>query len=133
MRVEEPEMRPENLQRLVAPVGSDIGRRAAVGELTLTCQFPWGQPTLFEDATGKERPRRYRVCDGRSWGAPTTALSLAAAQARAVALGGRTALVWADDGTGVTVTSTPGGGFAVEATANTSWALPCQTLLDRHG
>jgi len=101
--------------------------------LTLPCQFPWGQTALFEPEVGTGRSRRYRVCDGRSWGAPTTALSLATAQARAVALGGGTALVWADDGTGVTVTSTPDGAFAVEASANASWALQCQTLLDRHG
>lgn len=92
----------------------------------MTCQFPWGQTTLFEADAGIGRRRRYRVWDGRSWGPPTTALSLATAQARAVALGGRTALVCADDGTGVTVTSTPAGGFAVEASANTTWARPCQ-------
>ena len=100
--------------------------------MTLTCQFPWGQTTLFGTDAGS-RPRRYRVFDGRSWGPSTTALPLAAAQARAVALGGRTALVWADDGTGVTVTSTPAGGFAVEASASATWAPHCQTLLDRHG
>ena len=99
----------------------------------MTCQFPWGQTTLFETDAGTGRPRRYRVSDGCSWGSPTTALSLATAQARAVALGGTTALVWADDGTGVTVTSTPAGGFAVEASDNAPWAPQCQTLLDRHG
>lgn len=101
--------------------------------MTLTCQLPWGQTTLFETTAKTNRPRRYRVCDGRSWGPPTTALSLATAQARAVALTGRTALVWADDGTGVTVTSTPGGRFAVEASPDAPWASHVQILLDSHG
>jgi hypothetical protein len=99
----------------------------------LPCQFRWGQATLFGSGSAPGHPRRYRVCDGSSWGPATTSLALAVAQARAVALTGRAALVWADDGTSVTVTSTPGGGFAVEAAAPVAWATHCRSLLDRHG
>jgi hypothetical protein len=77
--------------------------------------------------------RRYRVWDGASWGAPTTALALAAAQARAVVIAGMQALVWADDGTSATVASTPGGGFTVESDPRVEWAGQCRALLDRHG
>ena len=99
----------------------------------MRCQFRWGQPTLFGTGNTAGHPRRYRVSDGCTWGPSTTALALAAAQARAVALTGRAALVWADDGTSVTVTSTPAAGFAVAADAPVPWASQCQSLLDRHG
>ena len=77
--------------------------------------------------------RRYRVWDGATWGVATTALALAAAQARAVALAGTQALVWADDGTSATVASIPGGGFSVESDPRVRWAAQCRALLDRHG
>jgi hypothetical protein len=102
-------------------------------ELTLKCQFRWGQPPMFGSEPQVPGCRRYRVSDGSTWGPTSTSLALAAAQARAVALTGRSALVWADDGTSVTVTSTPGVGFTVEADVTVAWATHCRTLLDCHG
>jgi hypothetical protein len=97
------------------------------------CQSRWGQPQLFRNGLAKPGERRYRVWDGATWGAPTTGLALAAAQARAVAVTGVPALVWADDGTSATVTLTLGGGLAVESDPQVAWANQCRTLLDRHG
>lgn len=94
-------------------------------------QFRWGQVSLFSTEQADDS-RRYRVFDGTTWGPATTSLPLAAAQARAVALTGRRAVVWADDGTGVTVTHRPLG-FALNADGPVSWAAQCRFLLDRHG
>ena len=104
-----------------------------VGELTLPCQFRWGQGALFGTVGSSAQPVRYRVCDGCAWGPSTTSLPLATAQARAVVLAGRAALVWSDDGTSVTVTWTPAAGFAVVTSGPVPWASACQSLLDRHG
>ena len=60
-------------------------------------------------------------------------MTLATAQARAVALTGRTALIWSDDGSGVTVTRTSPGRFDVAVYGIPAWAELCRTLLDRHG
>jgi hypothetical protein len=99
--------------------------------LTPQRQTRWGQSALFagEIPAG---PRRYRVFDGAHWRPATTSLALAAARARAVALGGRSVLLWADDDTGVTVAAT-GEGFLVTTEAPVSWATTCRSLLDRHG
>ena len=140
--------------RLVAPGGSAGGRRTrdervsqprprrlGVGrrlcrrhrELTVTCQFGWGQAQLFPEGQVAGGPRRYRVFDCSTWGPTTTSLTLATAQARAVALTGRSALIWSDDGTGVTVTRTSPGRFDVAVYGAPSWAELCRSLLDRHG
>lgn len=99
--------------------------------LTPKRQSRWGQPPLFS-ADPPDGSRRYRVFDGTTWGPATTSLPLAAAQARAIALMARRALVWADDGTNVTVTHSPLG-FALDANGPVSWAAQCRFLLDRHG
>jgi hypothetical protein len=99
--------------------------------LTLQRQTGWGQTALFAGET-PAGPRRDRVFDGAHWGPATTSLALAAAQARAVALGGRSALLWAEDGTGVTVAAT-GAGFLVTADVCVPWAATCGSLLNRHG
>ena len=104
-----------------------------VGGVTLPCQFRWGQGALFGTGRFSGHPVRYRVADGCTWGPSTTSLALATAQARAVVLAGRAALVWADDGTSVTVTWTPAAGFAVVTSGPVPWASACQSLLDRHG
>ena len=140
MRVHPTVLRPA-IYRLVAPDGSDDGSRANGSErtsrwitgLTVKCQSRWGQAPLFSSDQPKNPERRYRVWDGATWGAPTSALALAAAQARAVAIAGTKALVWADDGTSATVASTPGGGFIVESDPRVGWAAQCRALLDRHG
>ena len=99
----------------------------------LKCQNRWGQTLLFAG----DQPvgvRRYRVFDGTTWSPATASLAFAAAQARAVALGDGTALVWADDAAiGVTVTWTAANGFALAADAPVAWAERCRSLLDRHG
>jgi len=134
--------------RLVAPGGSDgwrvardyrqgrsppiVGRRCD-RELTVKCQFRWGQSQLFPGGQAPGGARRYRVFDCSTWGPPTTSLTLATAQARAVALTGRSALVWSDDGGGVTVTRTSPGTFDVAVYGTPTWAGLCRTLLDRHG
>lgn len=90
-----------------------------------------GQGLLFA-ADPTDGLFHYRVFDGIAWGPATTSLTLAVAQARAIALSARTAVVWADDGTSVTVHRHPPG-FAVTAEPPPSWAAGCQLLLDRHG
>jgi hypothetical protein len=100
--------------------------------VTLQRQLRWGQTALFaSDATGSAT-RRYRVHDGNAWGQATTSLPLAVAQARAVALRGATTLLWADDGTAVTVTRSPEG-FVVASDHPVPWASQCRSLLDHHG
>jgi hypothetical protein len=101
--------------------------------LTLKCQFRSGQAALFGEEPQAGGTRRYRVSDRSTWGPTTTTLVLAAAQARAVALTGRIALVCADDGTSVTVASIPAGGFTVEVDVPASWTTQLQSLLNRHG
>ena len=85
---------------------------------------------LFETKADLGRHRRYRVSNGSTLRPPTAALPIATAQARAVPLTGRPALVWADDGTSVTVTSTPAG-VAVDTDDRVPWATACQSRLDR--
>ena len=72
------------------------------------------------------------MCDGSTWG-PSTALALATAPVRGVAPLGRPVLVWVDDGTGATVTSTLAGGFTGGASAPVPWACHYRSLLGRHG
>jgi|SRR5581483_6016366 len=102
-------------------------------KLTVKCQLRWGQAQLFPDAREPGGPRRYRVFDCSTWGPATTSLTLATAQARAVALTGRSALIWSDDGSGVTVARTDRGTFDVAAYVAPCWAELCRTLLSRHG
>jgi hypothetical protein len=97
------------------------------------CQFRWGQAQLFPDGQAPGAARRYRVFDCSTWGPATTSLTLATAQARAVALAGRSALIWSEDGNGVTVTRTSPGRFDVTVYGAAPWAELCRTLLDRHG
>jgi hypothetical protein len=99
--------------------------------LTPQRQFRWGQAPLFV-ADAADGSRRYRVFNGATWGPATTSLTLAVAQARAVVLTGRRALVWADDGTGVSLTHGRLG-FALNADGPVTWAAQCRFLLDRHG
>jgi hypothetical protein len=101
--------------------------------LTVEWQLRWGQAQLFPDDREPGGPRRYRVFDCATWGPATTSLTLATAQARAVALTGRSALIWSDDGSGVTVTRAGPGGFHVVVYGGAPWAEPCRNLLDRHG
>lgn len=138
------------IYRLAAPPGSDgecsdrpgqpkdlcdwrTSPHSPDGFLTVKCQNRWGQTLLF----AKDRPlvaRRYRVFDGETWGPATASLALAAAQARAVALGGRVALLWADDGgIGITVTWNTADGFSLAVDAPVAWAEHCRSLLNRHG
>lgn len=97
------------------------------------CQLRWGQAQLFPGDHKPGGARRYRVFDCSTWGPATTSLTLATAQARAVALTGRSALIWSDDGSGVTVTRTDPGRFAVAVFGGAPWAELCRNLLDRHG
>jgi len=106
---------------------------ASARRVDVEVSIPMGQAPLFGDEPQPGGSRRYRVSDGSTWGPATTTLALAAAQARAVALTGRSALVWADDGTSVTVTSIPAGGFAIDTDVPVAWAAHCRSLLDRHG
>lgn len=99
--------------------------------MTLQRQVLWGQAPLFAPAV-PAGSRRYRVFDGTTWGPATASLALAAAQARAIALIGRTAWVWADDGTGVTIVRSPSG-FALAVDGPVPWAGQCHLLLERHG
>lgn len=99
----------------------------------MKCQLRWGQAQLFPEDRQPGGPRRYRVFDCSTWGPATTSLALATAQARAVALTGRSALIWSDEGTGVTVTRTSPGRFDVAVYGAPSWAELCRSLLDRHG
>lgn len=101
--------------------------------MTVECQFRWGQSQLFPEGQGPGGPRPYRVFDCSTWGPPTMSLTLATAQARAVALTGRSALIWSDDSCGVTVTRTAAGRFEVAVYGAAPWAELCRTLLDRHG
>jgi hypothetical protein len=147
-------MRPGASYRLVAPGGSDggwrtgdrnvsrssderSGGRRRLGrpdrKFTVKCQLRWGQAQLFPEDRQPGGPRRYRVFDCSTWGPATASLTLATAQARAVALTGRSALIWSDDGSGVTVTRTSPGGFDVAVYGTPSWAELCRSLLDRHG
>lgn len=96
----------------------------------MPCQFRWGQALLVGTEADPGRHRRYRVSNGSTSRPPTAALPLATAQARAVPLTSRPALVWADDGTDVTVTSTPAGA-AVDTDDRVPWATACQSRLDR--
>jgi hypothetical protein len=97
------------------------------------CQLRWGQEQLFPDDHESGGPRRYRVFDCATWGPATTSLTLATAQARAVALAGRSALIWSDEGSGVTVTRPDPGRFHIVVYGAAPWAERCRTLLDRHG
>lgn len=99
----------------------------------MKCQNRWGQTLLFAGSQ-PVGVRHYQVFDGTTWGPTTASLALAAAQARAVALGGGAALLWADgDAIGVTVTWTAANGFTLAAEAPVAWAAHCRSLLNRHG
>jgi hypothetical protein len=99
--------------------------------LTLQRQRRWGQAALFGPEAPGSTTRRYRVFDGVAWGQTTTSLPLAVGQARAVALRGVTAVLWADDGTAVTVARRDEGFVVVPDPV--PWASQCRSLLDRHG
>ena len=99
--------------------------------MTLQRQVRWGQVPLFLEEAA-ETARRYRVFDGATWGPATASLPLAVAQARAVALAGHRAVLWAHDGSGVTLTW-GGPGFALVAHGVASWAMQCRSLLERYG
>jgi hypothetical protein len=99
----------------------------------MKCQLRWCQAQLFPEGRPPGGSRRYRVFDCSTWGPATTSLALTTAQARAVALTGRSALIWSDDGTGVTVTRSGPDRFDVVVYGAAPWAELCRTLLDRHG
>lgn len=90
----------------------------------------WGTPALF--AAGEDKPTfRVRV-DGGAFGPVVTNLALAAAQARAAALGGRAVEIVAVDGTAAAV-ELRDGRFAVTPWGPASWPLRCERLLAEHG
>ena len=98
--------------------------------LTLMRQTAWGQRPLF--AAKGAGPRRYRVTDGTRWGPPTPSLALAVAQARAVAVGGRRAVIVADDGTAAAVTHGPTG-FHIATADDARWPDTVRHVLVNHG
>lgn len=93
-------------------------------------QTTWGQRRLF--AAEEAGPRRYRVTDGTRWGPPTPSLALAVAQARAVAVDGRRAVIAADDGTAAAVTHGPAG-FHIATADDARWPETVRHVLVNHG
>jgi len=94
-------------------------------------QGAWSQRRLFADAS--DRPAgRFRVSNGIAWGPSTASLALAVAQARAVAVAGGRALIFADDGTAAVVTH-GAGGFDIATTDEARWPNTVRIVLSRHG
>lgn len=94
-------------------------------------QTEWNQRRLFA-AGGHRHAERFRVSDGAAWGPATASLPLAVAQARAVALAGGRALVFADDGTAAVVTH-GADGFEIATDDDTRWPQTVRQVLSRHG
>ena len=92
----------------------------------------WGEPRLFaagDDPAGE----RYRVrVGGGPFGPVLTSLALAAAQARAAAIEGRTAEIASIDGT-VAAVERRADRFVVTPWGPASWPFRCQRLLVEHG
>lgn len=92
----------------------------------------WGEPRLFgaaDDPVGE----RYRVrAGGGPFGPVISSLALAAAQARAVAIDGRTAEIASIDGT-VAAVERREDRFVVTPWGPASWPSRCQRLLVEHG
>lgn len=92
----------------------------------------WGEPRLFaarDDPAGE----RYRVrVEGGPFGPVLTSLALAAAQARAAAIEGRTAEIASIDGT-VAAVERRADRFVVTPWGPASWPFRCQRLLVEHG
>ena len=99
--------------------------------LTLMRQTPWSQGRLFTAHAGRAA-ERFRVSDGTTWGPATTSLALAVAQARAVAVAGGRALIFADDGTAAVVTH-GADGFVIATTDEARWPTTVRRVLSRHG
>ncbi len=95
-------------------------------------QVSWGEPRLF--AAGNDPAgERYRVrVEGGSFGPMIASLALAAAQARAAAIDGRTAVIASIDGT-VAAVERRDGRFVVTPWGPASWPSRCQRLLAEHG
>ncbi|MGE0729442.1 MAG: hypothetical protein AB7O92_12015 [Acidimicrobiia bacterium] len=92
----------------------------------------WGQPALFVVGAGGEG-LRFRVrADGGEFVPVVSSLVLAAAQARAIAVAGGTAVVASSAGTVASVRWVDGR-FVVVPWGPGSWPSRCGRLLSEHG
>lgn len=91
----------------------------------------WGEPRLFAEADPPGEQFRVRVLGG-SFGPVVASLALAVAQARAVAVDGRTAEIGSVDGT-VAAVQQREDRFVVTPWGPALWPSRCERLLVEHG